>query len=66
MTNIFGNDKVYVCSKCGSDNVGAEFSFYGYYNEPYQPPRTLANKESLVGSDWCYDCDEAVIVIEKE
>jgi hypothetical protein len=64
MTNIFGNDKVYICSKCGSDNVGTEFSFYGYYNEPYQAPS--CGQLTHQDSDWCYDCDEAVIVIEKE
>lgn len=65
MTNIFGNDKVYVCPHCGSDNVGAEFSFYGYYNEPYQAPSfgQLTHQDS----DWCYDCDEEIhFVTEKK
>jgi hypothetical protein len=64
MTNIFGNDKVYICPQCGSDNVGAKFSFHGDYNEPYKAPSF--GEVIHEDSDWCYDCDEEITVIEKE
>ena len=65
MTNIFGNDKVYVCPHCGSDNVGTEFSFELRYNKPY---KALSLSEcNHKDSDWCYDCDKAIdFVIEKK
>jgi hypothetical protein len=64
MTNIFGNDKVYICPHCGSDSVGAEFNFYGEYNKPYESPSfgELTHQDS----DWCYDCDKVIMVVEKE
>ena len=64
MTNIFGNDKVYICPHCGSDNVGAEFIFYGEYNKPYEAPsiqRIYPQRAS-----WCYDCNKEIMVVEKE
>ena len=65
MTNIFGNDKVYICPHCGSDNVEAVFSFYGAYNKPYEAPSfgELTHQDF----DWCFDCDDEIhFVIEKE
>lgn len=65
MTNIFGNDKVYICPHCGSDNVGTEFSFYRDYNKPYEAP--IFEELTHQDSDWCYDCDEEVhFVTEKK
>jgi hypothetical protein len=62
--NVFGNDRVYVCPHCGSTSVSAEFSFYLDYNKPYEAPN-LANAIQQ-DSDWCYECDRQIIVIEKK
>ena len=64
MTNLFGKDTVYVCPHCGSDNVGTEFSFHLHYNKPYEAPSLSAGNHQ--DSDWCYDCDEEIIVIEQK
>lgn len=63
MQNIFGTETVYVCNKCGGQNVVGQYSTYRRYNEPFNP--TLDWRELLHEDfDWCNDCDEETLAIE--
>lgn len=69
MTNIFGTESVYVCNKCGSQDVAGEFSAYLLYNIPFNSSLdSLRDSRDLTlqDSDFCNDCEEECLVIEQK
>ena len=68
MTNIFGSETVYVCFKCGSENVETQIIIHAPTNKPYEPVSMPPTFDELMhtGLVWCVDCEEEVLAINKE
>ena len=58
---IFEGD--WICNECGSKNISKRYNLWANPNEGLI--RDVGNIEESGSMDWCYDCKDATVVIEK-